>query len=388
MRNPLTSLGSYRAPKSTSHWLTKGAILYSTCDEDSHSELRALDLGPDDEAVSITGSGCRSLALLAAAPRRVVSVDANPLQNHLLELKARGIQHLSRAEFLRFIGVSEARRGERADVYTRIRPELSDDARDFWDLNRRVIERGVIFSGAHETFYRRHIGPLIRILRRRRLRQLFAFEDLQAQSRFYREKWDHAGWRAAVRLLARPTIVKMLLGDPSYYAQVTRDQGFADYLLERLRGVFDQHLARDNDVFTMYVFGRYLSDSAVPLYLAPEAYDEVRANIDRLEIVTEPIGEYLASLPDASVDKLSLSDISGWAPADDFNAILADAARVSRPGGRLCYRNFLADRPLPEALHSSMTPLPDLGDELTRTDRAFAFTFVVAEAVPASTLSH
>ena len=373
-------LGSYRARPEDRRWLTRGALLYTTCDEDSASELRALEIAPGDEVVSITGSGCRSLALLAASPARVVSVDANPLQSHLLELKVAGIRAFDRGVFLGFAGVTDCGPDERSRLYEEIRGGLSDDAREFWDLNRRVIERGWIYSGAHETFYRRLIGPMIRVLRPRRTRQLFAFDDLEKQSRFYREKWDHAGWRLAVRLLAQPLSMRLLLGDPSYFAHVSRDEGFAKYLLGRLRNVFDQHLARDNDVFQLYVLGRYPDPDVVPLYLAPGTYDVVRANIDRIEVHTAPIDSFLADLPTASVDRLSLSDISGWIPESGFDQILSDAVGACRPGGRVVYRNFLADRPWPESLGDVARELPDLGDDLSRTDRAFAFTFVVAEA--------
>lgn len=375
-------LGSYRAASADRQWLTRGALLYTTCDEDSASEMTALEPAPGDTVLSITGSGCRSLALLAGGPDRLVSVDANPLQNHLLELKAEGIRRLDRAEFLAFVGIAKAGSRHRREVYDGLRGGLSAPAREFWDLNRRVIGRGVIFSGAHETFYRRFIGPSIRLLRRRRLQELYAFDDLAAQSDFYRRRWDHAGWRLAVHALARPTVVRLLLADPSYYAHVERPVSFADHLLERLRTVFDHRLARDNDVFTMYVFGRYLDDEALPFYLRPAQYDAVRAHLDRLEIVTADVAAHLVEMPDRSVDKVSLSDISGWADPATFDGIVRDAARALRPGGRLVYRNFLADRPLPEHLHGPLEPLPDLEDELARTDRAFAFTFVVAQAAP------
>lgn len=372
---------TYRARPEDRGWLTRGALLYTTCDEDARSELRALELGPDDVAVSITGSGCRSLSLLAAGPARVVSVDANPLQNHLLELKVAGIRALDREGFLAFFGVLDSPADVRIARYDALRDDLSAAAREFWDRNRRIIGGGVAFSGAHESFYRWFIGPLIRGLRPRRTRELFAFDDLAEQAAFYRTKWDHVGWRTAVRALAQPLSMRLILGDPSYYAQVERDEGFGPYLMERLRVLFDHQLARDNDVFQLYVLGRYLSGGTVPHYLLPGVYDDVRAHLDRLEIVTMPIDRYLAELPPASVDKVSLSDISGWIGADDFERVLGDAQQACRPGGRVCYRNFLADRPWPSSL-TGARPLLDLGAELASTDRAFAFTFVVAERIP------
>ena len=84
-------------------------ILYSTSDEDNTSELRALNISPDDHIISVTGSGCRTLSLLTQNPRSVVSVDYSPGQNYLLELKLAAIRSLSYDELLQFFGVDKSK---------------------------------------------------------------------------------------------------------------------------------------------------------------------------------------------------------------------------------------------------------------------------------------
>src|SRR4051794_14291437 len=124
MTSTLLRLGDYQAGPEQRQWLTQGAILYSTCDEDSWSELNALDLRSDDVVLSVTGSGCRTLNLLIGGPAKIVSIDANPLQNHLLELKIAAIRELPHAEFAGFIGLTAST--GRLAVYRRIREALSD----------------------------------------------------------------------------------------------------------------------------------------------------------------------------------------------------------------------------------------------------------------------
>lgn len=77
-------------------------LLYTTSDEDSDSEIRALDIQRDDVVLSVTGSGCRSLALLIKEPNKLISIDANPYQNFLLELKIAAIRHFKREDCLAF----------------------------------------------------------------------------------------------------------------------------------------------------------------------------------------------------------------------------------------------------------------------------------------------
>lgn len=359
--------------------MKRGAILYSTCDEDSWSELDALDIGSEDTVLSVTGSGCRSLNLLLGAPRRIVSVDANPLQNYLLELKIAAIRDCGHDEFVRFMGVRAADPAWRIGRYRAIRADLSASAQRFWDLNEHVIGRGVIYSGAHERFYARYIGPLVRLLRRRALYRLYSFEGLAEQADFYDRYWNHAGWRTAVRLLARPSLIRLLLGDPSYFHQITRSVSMGDYLLERLRNNFHRHLARDNHLFTLLVFGEYLHEHAVPPYLSPRYYDMIRRNIDAVEVVTARVDLHLRDQRSSTFDKFSLSDISGWTTEEQFTDVLSEVARCTTPGGRVCYRNLFTERPVPEALGTTMRSIPEMADRLTADDIAFAFTLVVAE---------
>ena len=47
--------------------------------------MRALGVSAGEDVLSVTGSGCRTLSLVANDPRSVVSVDTAPGQNYLLE---------------------------------------------------------------------------------------------------------------------------------------------------------------------------------------------------------------------------------------------------------------------------------------------------------------
>ncbi|OXM45189.1 DUF3419 family protein [Amycolatopsis alba] len=371
------SLGDYRAAPADRQFLTQGAILYSTCDEDSWSELKGLCLEPDDVVLSVTGSGCRTLNLLLGGPKKIVSIDANPLQNHLLELKMAGIRALPCHGFAEFIGLAPSKR--RLDRYQDLRGSLSDRARDFWDRNPHVIRRGVLYSGAHERFYARYIGPLIRTLRPGKTRRLFAHTSLEDQLRFFDEEWDTPRWRAALALLARPRLTRLLLHDPSYYAFIERGVSLADYLNTCLRDVLSHHLAAENHLLALLILGRYLDNRAVPPYLSPDHYDTVRANLDAVEIVTGSLDTVLAATPAETYSKYSLSDIAGWTSPEEFANILGEVTRTAKPGGRFCYRNFLSDRRVPPELADSVVVRDELGDRLGRTDLAIAFTLVVGD---------
>lgn len=379
-------LGDYQAPEHLAQWLSKGAILYTSCDEDSWSELRALELQQDDVVLSITGSGCRTLNLLVDGPGKVVSVDANPLQSYLLELKLAGIRNFAYDKFAKFIGLHPS--DDRVELYDAVRADLSDPARSFWDVNRHVVRDGVLYSGAHERFYEKYVGQLLRQLRPTKVRQFFQQTSLEDQVRFYDKKWDTLAWRIASFAASQPWIMKLLLGDPSYFAHVERKGSVGDYLNDSIRELLHNHLASESHLLALIFFGHYLNDDAVPPFLSPKYYDAVRAHADAVEVVTEPIDTFLLKTPESTFSKYSLSDITGWTKPAHFTRILGDVIRTAKPGGRFCYRNFLSDRQLPRELLDSVTVRDELAVKLRRDDLAFAFTFVVADvekAAPAET---
>jgi len=65
----------------------KPAVVYSNVWEDPELNRQALQVKPGQSVLSITSGGCNSLCLLLEDPSWVVSIDLNPAQLAMLELK-------------------------------------------------------------------------------------------------------------------------------------------------------------------------------------------------------------------------------------------------------------------------------------------------------------
>jgi S-adenosylmethionine-diacylglycerol 3-amino-3-carboxypropyl transferase len=337
--------------------------------------VTALRITDTDTCLSVTGSGCRSLSLLACRPRRLVSVDVCAAQNHLLELKLAALRRLAHEEVLTFLGVRLGH--DRLEQYAALKKDLSDEAQAYFHDHLRAIEAGILFTGRHETFYRTYVRPLVRLLFGREFDRLFAARDLDEQGAIYRQI---AGplWRLLIRIGCSPFVYRYVLRDPSYYAHVDVPS-VGNYLLGRLEHTFTHHLARRNHWASFLVYGRYLDDRCVPHYLYAENLEPIRGWAGRLEITTSDLLVFLRHRKDDSFDKFSLSDVSGWVSEERFAEVLTEVVRVGRPGGRVCYRNFLTKRPIPHRLRDWLVRDEPLCAQLDREDRAFAFTFEVAE---------
>ena len=84
-------------------------INYSQCWEDPLLLNEALEINAQDTVLSITSGGDNTLFLLLKQPKKIVSIDFNPVQNYLLELKIATLKALPHGEVLEFLGESGAR---------------------------------------------------------------------------------------------------------------------------------------------------------------------------------------------------------------------------------------------------------------------------------------
>lgn len=349
-------------------------ILYSTCDEDSDSEMRALSIAPGEDALSVTGSGCRTLSLIANHPRSVVSVDISPGQNYLLELKLAAIRHFGYDSLLEFLGVEPCR--DRWALFAELQPKLSPQAYDYFARYRRAIKRGVLLSGRHEKLYTRIVAPSMKVLYPRAIPALFQAGSIEEQRAIYRGRIDGRLWRFMVREGFSERTLKMVLNDASYRVTVDVDS-VGDYVLDRVEHTFLNHMVKDNHWVAFMFTGKYPDRDTLPHYLLRSNYDAIRAADTDVQIVTEDLVEYLQQVPDRSFDKFSLSDVTSCIDREQFALLMKHVARIGRPGGRVCYRNFLAKYQVPDEWQSTLHRDEALSSSLTQDDKAFVYDFEV-----------
>lgn len=350
-------------------------LLYTTSNEDSQSELDALDITNTDSVVSITGSACRSLALLTKGPKRLYSVDADEKQNHLMELKLNAFRHLTYEELLSFLGIYHT--NERLNFYQKIKVDLTPTALAFWNNHTKEIEKGVVFTGRQELFYRHIVGPGIKLFHRADIKGILNSETIEEQRIAY-EKLNNGRWEKNLNLLCKKGLYKHILKDPSYFAY-NEVNSIGEFLHSRLENTFKNHSIKENHLLTFLLTGNYVSERSLPVYLLKENYSKIREYANRVEIVTSPIDCYLKSMPENSFNKYSLSDISGWVSDDLFDTILNEIIRTGVNESIFCYRNFLAERKIPEKYFDQIERNENIINKLNQDDRSFAFTFEVGK---------
>ncbi len=365
-------LENYRAEElanSQEKWIS-----YSTCDEDSTSEIRALNITPDDTVLCVTGSACRVLSLLTCNPQQLIAVDYSPGQNYLLELKLIAIRHLTYDELLQFFGVDK--HPNRWAIFCSLEQHLSKETVAYFKAHRWAIEKGVLFAGQHEALYLKFVVPLTRLLFGRQLDRVFNSATIEEQRSVYQQQLASPLWRWLIRFGFSKNVFRYLLAEPQLFAHTNVDAG--SYILERLEHTFLNHLAKDNHWLYFMFYGNYPGKHCLPHFLLEENYWAIRQATTKIKIVTASLPDYIKQLPDRSIDKYSLSDVSSYIDKATFEDMLREVARTGKDNAQVCYRNFLAQWLVPTDLQPLLHRDDTLCAALDWDDLSFAYTFEVS----------
>lgn len=347
---------------------------FSFGNEDWETEQEALQLKPTDRVLCVTGSGDRPLHLLMQECEEIVSLDANPAQTHLLELKIAAMRNLPYKDYITFLG------GEKCSNRMRHMPSVSADlpaeSKQFWNQYSAMVSRGILYEGKVE----KKIQLLAKIARflqgKRRIAGLFACQNLEEQREYVNKHWDRFIWRTFFNIGLHPKFSKIALRDPSLYAYVDPSIKPGSHLHHRMKVSLNTVLARDNFFMSFWLKG-HVDKGAFPPYLTPEGVGLIKPRLGRIKSKTQDLIQYLESAPPNSFDCYSLSDVISYVDPDSFKRLMHAVHRTARPGARFCFRECMSRREIPEALQTHFKRNHALEQKLEEADRCFVYRFLV-----------
>jgi S-adenosylmethionine-diacylglycerol 3-amino-3-carboxypropyl transferase len=349
-------------------------VRYSQVWEDHMLLEQGLQIRPDDDVLSITSAGDNALALLLQEPRSVTAIDMNPSQNALLELKTEAIRQLEHEEFATLVGVRDSY--DRSALYKRIRDQLSEGARSFWDAHDEDLEAGLIHRGRLEGyiggFAREHLPEL---WAPDLLQRLMDAENLKAQASLFESEGLTDAFEERFRWYFGREMMAQHGRDPAQFEHVEGGD-VGSYFLERFHWACTHTRLAKNFYLEFFLSGQYRDLESSPCFLRPSNFTRLRRLLSRLRIVT---GE-LEQLPAGSYSKANLSDIFEYMTPELNHAVFELLSQRLRPGGRIAWWNLLVPRSVPEDLQGTLHPLNELSNRLWREDRSWFYrAFHVAQ---------
>ena len=347
--------------------------------EDPESDARALMVRPGDTLMTITSGGCNTLGFLVHDPAAVHTVDINPSQSYLLELKMASMKSLDYPEFIRFLGLAPS--PDRLKAYESLRSHLSPMAAKFWDEHRQIVRKGFLGRGRYEYFVKL-VGKLIRWIQgSERVDRLFDDRDLEAQREYYAQAWETRRTRWIFDLFFNKIVLARRGLKADYFHFDDGSNTFAESFFKKFRRVVHDLPIHGNYFLHYYLKGAYRSLAEVPEYLQERYFSLIKNRLGRICIHTGDAKNWLASMPSGMFDALALSNICELMSVVETRKMFQEVLRTGKPRARICFRNLILPREVPEDLQVSIRKDDALSRQIFNADRSFVYSKVAAYQV-------
>jgi len=351
-------------------------LSYSFGNEDWKTEKRALKLKPEDQVLCITASGDRPLNLLFRNCKKIVCIDANPIQNHLLCLKIAAMKSLNYQDYLAFLGVVPSE--HRLKTLQKVMLKMNKETAHFWLQNKKMIQKGIIYQGAVERLTK-ITARCASIVRGKKIKRLFEMDDLEEQKKFVAREWDTPIWRKFFEFALKPFITRYIIEDPGLM-NIGSAINPGVYFYERINESLKRDLAKKNLLLALLFTGKVPKESFPP-YLTEEGIQAIKPRLQRLEVKTLDVITYLESLSESTFDVFSLSDVISYMSYPNFIRLLQAMIKTAKPGARFCLREFLSSHEIPQELQPYFIRDESLEQELEKQDNCFVYRFIVGNVL-------
>lgn len=349
-------------------------IYFSQIREDSLIERTILERIPKRRILCIGSGGCTAFSLLRDDVELVTTVDFSRAQCALIELKLKAMKHLSRDEFLEFIGETHRNHVEkfRLDVFHEIRGELSRISEGYWSTREHQIERGVNSCGVTERFYR-FVAENLRLNMgaEEYFQELFSCNSIDQQVHLLDSIFSAEAWMTAIRLLFSKTTQSLFY--PEFWYADSGESDFADFFAERFKKELSERLIKDNYFLSQLVLGRYLLDqpNGTPHYLSKAGYEEARRNTEKLQLINSTLQDCLKSREGWGA--YFLSNVFDWGASKNIRQIAHALMGRSTPGDVLLYRNMYSPTIFPAEFLEIFKVDASLSCEMHSRDRSLLY---------------
>ena len=330
---------------------------------------KGLELKADDVVLSITSGGDNALFLLLGNPEKIISIDSNPTQNYLLELKLAAAKILNYQEFLEFLGVRKST--QRLKLFEKVKSSLSLEAREWWNSQPSLISVGLINCGRFEKFLRIFSAYILPLAHSKEIVNKFLnTTSLKAQQEFFSKIWDSKRWKLLFKIITSRFVLKYFARGRGMFDQ-NKMQVVAKEYQRRFDKCFTHIALLDNYYMTYCLTGEY--NTILPAYLEQSNFIQLKEQAEKLSIATNNIFSYLKLVPDNTFTKFNLSDIFEALSPEMNKEVWQEIIRTAKNGARVAYWNNLVPRSFPPELSDKIQDEKIFADNLFTTDRVFFY---------------
>ncbi len=350
-------------------------IRYAQVWEDADILLEALKINENDNILSIASAGENALSMLTKNPNRVYAIDLNLNQIYCTELKKTAYKYLDYDECMGLIGVLENL--NRISIYEKIKNQLSEDTKRYFDNNLEMIKKGIIHTGKFENYFHifgKKILPLIHNGKTRR--ELLYKKSREERIEFYNKKWNNFRWRLLFRIFFSRTVMGKLGRDKAFFRYV--NVNVAEHILERTKYAITELDTSENSYLYYIINGYY--DNVLPLAYRRENFEKIKNNIEKLVLLTESVETFMEREDIDYISKYNLSDIFEYMDDSQMCKIYEKMKTKSGQGTIIAYWNMLADKRISKYFENLEYKEKE-AEELLKRDKAFFYSKFIIEEI-------
>lgn len=293
-------------------------IIYNQLWEDPRCDAVALELKPEDVVLEITSAGDHALENAAAGVKHVYSIDRNPCQTALLELKIAAIKELDYETFWKMFGDGRLE-NFRKDVYPRLRKLLTPESQKFWDSNAYYFEGGWL----RPTFYWHSLAGVLGWLivvyfyivpgLHRAVTELFDAKTVEEQKRIYYGRVQRKLWNPIMKKLVESSASLSWMGVPMAQQELlSKEENVGMFMKKSLEYAMTEIPLHENYHWRVYFKGCYSKDCC-PEYLKEEVFNKLKGGlVNNISFHTCTITEFLQQHKQKDISRFILLDHMDW----------------------------------------------------------------------------
>lgn len=338
-------------------------------------------LGLDNSNLLCLASGGEvPLSLLANFETKIKAVDISVNQIFLCKLKLAAVLNLEPAEAAVFLGFKKDIKKDWEKYYNKLITALSDEEVDFWNKYKLKILHGPIKYSRFERYLSSFCKIVTPILGKKKLRQLFELESIEAQKSYFDRYLNKRIIFWIFKIAFSPRIYKNRgLAQQALIHQ--KGNEMASMFYERFRDFFTATPARSNFYLQFYFMGDVLFDEGLPDYLKPGGFKNLRKRKNNLVLEVKSIQNEIAGSAQLHYENYALSNISDWLSVDEMNDLLINISRKSQVKFRILFR-YIHKNPVNEKIvNMGFNFNPSLKESVRSIDRFPFYSLIQTEKV-------
>eukprot|EP00270_Netrium_digitus_P017940 TRINITY_DN6727_c0_g1_i1.p1 TRINITY_DN6727_c0_g1~~TRINITY_DN6727_c0_g1_i1.p1 ORF type:complete len:684 (+),score=143.97 TRINITY_DN6727_c0_g1_i1:121-2172(+) len=331
-------------------------FLYSLSWEDPREDDKVLAIEPSDVVLTLTAGGCNSLDLVLQGAGKVVSVDINPAQSYLMELKRAAVMRLPFDDVWQLFG--EGVHPEFTKLLEmELGPFLSQGALNFWKQKKYYFKNGIYFHGGMGRLIR-SVRVLARLTGREKwIENLVNAPSIEQQYSLWTETAGR--WLRKAGLLARifgffftNRIVLWFCNGVSrgQLRLIKKEDNVYRYIVRCLDTAAEYSHLRDSNYFYRVCLTGKFAKNCCPRYLEEPCFNKLKVELAARESMYITTSFFVEELKRRMYTKVILMDHVDWLGQKDIDTLCDALGKHVKPGGRVIWRSASRAPPYAECI--------------------------------------